>query len=67
VAATGCPVHADFDPLSAEFLADPFAALTDVPVFYAPSIEYYVLTFHPSISFREPLELWVQRPSVRRN
>jgi hypothetical protein len=44
VAATSCPVHADFDPLSAGFLADPFASFTDVPVFYAPAIDYYVVT-----------------------
>ncbi len=25
------------------------------------------IPFHPNISFRGPLELWVQRPSVRRN
>ncbi len=45
----GCPVHADFDPLSAEFLADPFAWLTDAPVFYAPSIGYYVVTRYRDI------------------
>jgi cytochrome P450 len=45
---TACPVREDFDPLSAEFLADPYAVLArlrldDEPVFYAPSIDYYVL------------------------
>jgi hypothetical protein len=50
----GCPVHADFDPLSEEFLADPFAVLADLPVdetpvFYAPSIDYYVVTRHADI------------------
>jgi cytochrome P450 len=45
---TACPVREDFDPLSPEFLADPFAVLArlsfeDEPVFYAPSIDYYVL------------------------
>src|SRR6059036_1652280 len=43
-----CPVHADFDPLSPAFLADPFAVLDsiprDTPVFYAPAIGYYVVT-----------------------
>jgi cytochrome P450 len=43
-----CPVHADFDPLSPTFLADPFAVLAslprEMPVFYAPSIDYYVVT-----------------------
>ena len=45
---TACPIHADFDPLSPTFLADPFAVLAslprETPVFYAPSIDYYVVT-----------------------
>ena len=49
MAATGCPVHADFDPLSDDFLADPFASFTDAPVFYAPSIDYYVVTRYRDI------------------
>jgi len=28
---TGCPVQADFDPLSPVFLADPFAVLKALP------------------------------------
>jgi cytochrome P450 len=48
-----CPVHADFDPLSSVFLADPFAVLTSLPsenqVFYAPSIDYYVVTRYADI------------------
>src|SRR5437899_2220016 len=48
-----CPVHADFDPLSPIFLADPFAVLAslsaDAPVFYAPSIDYYVVTRYADI------------------
>jgi cytochrome P450 len=44
-----CPVHTDFDPLSAEFLRDPFAQRTDAPVFYAPSIDYYVVTRYADI------------------
>lgn len=59
--AAGCPVDESFDPLSAEFLADPFAVLAALPpaarrpVFYAPSIGYYVLTRHADIErvFRE--------------
>ena len=44
-----CPVHADFDPLSEEFLADPYAVmahlpLEETPVFFAPSIDGYVVT-----------------------
>src|SRR5262245_53251555 len=48
-----CPVQADFDPLSAAFLADPFAVLHALPhdtaVFYAPSIDYYVVTRYADI------------------
>ena len=48
-----CPVHADFDPLSPAFLADPFAVLAslprETPVFYAPSIDYYVVTRYADI------------------
>ena len=42
--ARGCPIHADFDPLSAGYLRDPLAFFDGEPVFYAPSIDYYVLT-----------------------
>jgi cytochrome P450 len=48
-----CPVHADFDPLSPTFLADPFAVLVslprEMPVFYAPSIDYYVVSRYADI------------------
>ena len=49
MAVTSCPVHEDFDPLSDDFLADPFASFTDAPVFYAPSIDYYVVTRYRDI------------------
>ena len=43
-----CPVHAGFDPLSPAFLDDPFAVLAtlprDGPIFYAPTLDYYVVT-----------------------
>jgi hypothetical protein len=44
-----CPVDDSFDPLSPEFLADPYAAMSappldGTPVFFAPSIGYYVIT-----------------------
>lgn len=59
--AKGCPVDEDFDPLSPDYLADPFAILASMdveerPVFYAPSIDYYVLTRHADIEqvFRDP-------------
>jgi hypothetical protein len=47
-----CPIHHEFDPLTPEFLRDPFAVLADLdeaPVFYAPSIDYYVVTRHADI------------------
>jgi cytochrome P450 len=50
---SACPVHADFDPLSPQFLADPFAVLAslppETPLFYAPSIDYYVVTRYADI------------------
>src|SRR2546425_1169011 len=50
-----CPMHADFDPLSPTFLADPFAILAslppDVPMFYAPLIGCYFVT---SLTFPLP-------------
>ena len=43
-----CPSVSRFDPLSPLFLTDPFAVFnslpSDTPVFYAPSIDYYVVT-----------------------
>src|SRR5260370_42441030 len=52
--APACPVDETFDPLSSDFLADPFAVLarlstSEVPIFYAPSIGYYVLTRYADI------------------
>jgi cytochrome P450 len=48
-----CPVHADFDPLSNAFLANPFGIMASVcqetPVFYAPSIDYYVVTRYADV------------------
>lgn len=56
-----CPVHADFDPLSEAFLADPYAALAaldpaEEPVFFAPSLDYYVVTRYADVEavFRDP-------------
>src|SRR3954447_26586914 len=53
-AAVGCPVDQTFDPLSPEFLDDPFAVLAGLdlserPVFHAPSIDYYVVTRYADI------------------
>jgi cytochrome P450 len=53
-AAKGCPAHEFFDPLSPEYLADPYAVLASLPleegpVFYAPSIGYYVVTRYADV------------------
>ena len=57
-AGPGCPVDESFDPLSPEFLADPFAVMaqTQAPVFFAPSIGYYVVTRYEDIEevFKDP-------------
>ena len=42
--ARGCPIRSEFDPLADEFLRDPLAFFDGQPVFYAPSIDYYVVT-----------------------
>jgi cytochrome P450 len=56
--APGCPVDESFDPLSPEFLADPFAVMAkaEAHVFFAPSIGYYVVTRYAAIEevFRDP-------------
>ena len=54
VTGPGCPVDESFDPLSPEFLADPYMVLAErpenqVPVFFAPSIGYYVVTSYAAI------------------
>src|SRR6266478_4021024 len=56
-----CPVDESFDPLSPEFLADPYAVMAALPqhegpIFFAPSIGYYVLTRYADIEvvFRDP-------------
>jgi cytochrome P450 len=48
------PVHPEFDPLSPDFLEDPYAVmaalpLRDEPVFYAPSIDYYVVSRYADV------------------
>src|SRR5438105_1161209 len=58
-AVPGCPIDESFDPLSPEFLADPYAVMAgrnQAPVFFAPSIGYYVLTRYADIEavFRDP-------------
>jgi cytochrome P450 len=61
VVAQGCPVHEGFDPLSPQYLDDPFAVmaalpLEEAPVFFAPSIGYHVVTRHADVEqvFRDP-------------
>jgi len=56
-----CPVVESFDPLSPEFIADPYAimaalGLDEAPIFFAPSIGYYVITRHADMAevFRDP-------------
>src|SRR6266566_5246459 len=54
-AAHGCPVDESFDPLAPEFLADPYTIMARLPgggapVFYAPSIGYYVVTSHDAVA-----------------
>ena len=48
-----CPVDHDFDPLAPDFLRDPFEILArlddDTPVFFAPALDYYVVTRHADI------------------
>jgi len=48
-----CPVAHDFDPLDADYLADPFPTLAEwreqAPVFYAPSIGRWVVTRYADI------------------
>jgi len=60
-AVPGCPVDESFDPLSPEFLADPYAVLAGLPgdgapIFFAPSIGYYVVTRYQDVEevFRDP-------------
>jgi cytochrome P450 len=55
------PVDPRFDPLGAEYLADPYAVLAglpvgEAPVFYAPSIDYFVVTRYADIErvYRDP-------------
>ena len=57
----GCPVDESFDPLSAEFLTDPYAVMArrpggGAPVFFAPSIGYYVVASYEAVEqvFRDP-------------
>jgi cytochrome P450 len=56
-----CPVNESFDPLAPDFLADPYAVMAalprdEQPIFFAPSIGYYVLTRYADIEqvFKDP-------------
>ena len=53
-AGPGCSVDESFDPLSPDFLTDPYAVMAalpaeEQPIFFAPSIGYYVLTRYADI------------------
>ena len=56
-----CPVLPSFDPLSPDFLADPFVIEHELrggaPIFFAPSIDYYVVMRHADIAevFGDPV------------
>jgi cytochrome P450 len=54
MAVDHCPVHAGFDPLAEDFLADPYAVMAglplhETPVFFAPALDGYVVTRHADI------------------
>ncbi|GAA1223404.1 cytochrome P450 [Pseudonocardia alaniniphila] len=53
-AVAGCPVAHGFDPLSDEYLAEPYSILNDLresgPVHYVPSIDYWVVTRYEDIA-----------------
>jgi cytochrome P450 len=60
-AVPGCPVDESFYTLSPEFLADRYAVMAKLagaekPIFFAPSIGYYVITSYAAIEavFRDP-------------
>ena len=61
MAVDHCPVHAGFDPLSDEYLADPYAVMAalplhETPVFHAPALDGYVVTRHADVDavFHDP-------------
>jgi cytochrome P450 len=54
-AVPGCPVDESFDPLAPGFLADPYTVMAKLPsgskpVFFAPSIGYYVVTSYDAVA-----------------
>src|SRR5690348_17399719 len=54
MAASQCPVHEEFDPISDDFLADPYAVMAELPldetpVFYASALDGYVVTRHADV------------------
>lgn len=74
--ASACPADDSFDPLSPEFLSDPHAVLASlpprgIPVFFAPSICYYVITRYADVEevFKDPAAYFAavaQAPQARR-
>jgi hypothetical protein len=75
-AVPGCPVDESFDPLSPEFLPDPYAVLATLPgdgapVFFAPSItiaelarRYPDLALVPDQEFTFHANISFRRPQV---
>ena len=66
--AIGCPVDEAFDPLSPAYLAAPdtvMAALplAEAPVFYAPTIGYYVIGPHARSAVRRVVDPRNERAS----
>jgi hypothetical protein len=68
VVAQGCPVHEGFDPLSPQYLDDPFAVMAALPLEELTArfprlrlVEGQQLTFHLNISLRGPQTLMVRR------
>jgi cytochrome P450 len=53
--APRCPVDESFDPLAPGFLADPYTVMAGhpgngAPVFFAPSIGYYIVTSYDAVA-----------------
>ncbi|MBT2207475.1 MULTISPECIES: cytochrome P450 [Actinomadura] len=55
-----CPVHQNFDPLEETYLADPYPTMSavraEVPVFYSPEVDMWVVTRYGDIEsvFKDP-------------
>jgi len=57
------PVNPTFDPLDPDYLSDPypyFARFRETPVFYAPKIDFWVVSRYEGVQNRGPKELWAE-------